>query len=77
MQDQSRKPIWWKAILGFVLILAELNNIFHPAPNLLKADDAAQQAGMDFAMIAIIGAGIWLLYSAFKPTWRKTPGTRD
>jgi hypothetical protein len=72
MLHQSQKPVWWKVILGLVLILVEINNHTHPAPNLLKANNLGEQAGMNVAMVAIIAVGCWLVYSGAKPLWRKT-----
>ena len=72
MLPQTQKPVWWKVILGLVLIFVEINNRIHPSSNLLKADNVGQQVGMDVAMFAIIAVGCWLVYSGAKPVWRKT-----
>jgi len=71
MVNESQKPVWWKVILGLVLIFVEIHSHFYPAPNLLKADNPAQQTGMNIAMVLIIAAGCWLVYSGAKPVWRK------
>jgi hypothetical protein len=71
MPPQSQKPVWWKIIVGSLIILVEINARVNPAPNSLKANNAGEQAGMNFAMIAIIALGLWLIYSGVKPTWRK------
>lgn len=73
MSMQSPKPIWWKVILGLVLVYTEIHNHASPAPNLLRADNAAEQVGMNVAMIVIILVGCWLIYSGVRPLWRKTP----
>ncbi len=71
MLPQPQKPVWWKVIVGSIIILVEIDSHIHPAPNLLKADNATQQNAMNGAMIAIIIFGLWLIYSRVKPTWRK------
>ena len=72
MLHQPPKPVWWKVILGLVLIFVEINNHMHPASNLLKADNAGEQAGMNVAAVIIIAVGCWLVYSGAKQVWRKT-----
>jgi hypothetical protein len=73
MLTQSQKPVWWKIILGLVVVYIEIHNWVSPAPNLLKASNPAQQVGMDIAMVAIIAVGCWLIYSGAKPALRKIP----
>jgi hypothetical protein len=45
MPDQLAKPVWWRTILGFLLIFIEVHSRIHPAPNLLKAIIPANKAG--------------------------------
>jgi hypothetical protein len=73
MTTQVQKPIWWKVILGAILLTSNINNRINPAPNLLKADNAAQQFGMNLVSFAFLGLALWLLYSGSKPLWRKNP----
>ena len=72
MTNQSQKPVWWKVILGLLLIYVQIHSHFYPAPNLLKADNPAQQTGMNIVMGLIIAVGCWLVYSGTKPVWRNT-----
>ena len=72
MPHQSQKPVWWKVILGLVLVYVEIHSHVSPAPNFLRATNQAQQTGMDIMMVAIIVVGCWLVYSGAKPLWRKT-----
>jgi len=72
MPPQLQKPIWWKVIVGLLLIFIEVNNRIHPAANLLKADNQGEQVGMNIAMVAVIALGCWLVYSGVKLMWRKT-----
>ncbi len=72
MQPQPEKPIWWRIIVGSLLVIIELKNHIAPAPNLLKASNEAQQTGMYVAMVVLIFLGCWLIYSGAKPVWRKS-----
>ena len=72
MPIQPEKPVWWKIILGVVLLLIEFKNHVFPSAGLLKASNAGEQVGMYIAMIAIIALGCWLVYSGIKPSLRKT-----
>jgi uncharacterized membrane protein YecN with MAPEG domain len=72
MFSQAQKPVWWKVIVGLLLIFVEINSRIHPAPNLLKADSPGEQIGMDVTMVALIAVGCWLVYSGARPLWRKT-----
>jgi hypothetical protein len=71
VSPESPKRVWWKIALGAGLIIVEINSQVNPAPNLLKANNATEQAGMYFAMTAIIVLGVWLIYSGYKPRLRK------
>ena len=71
-QVTQPKPIWWKVIVGSLLLFTQINNRINPAPNLLKASNADQQLGMD-AMAVMLGLlAIWLILSGARPVWRKT-----
>ena len=60
MPIQPEKPVWWKIIIGVVLILIEVKNHLFPSADLLKANNAGEQVGMYIAMVAIIALGCWL-----------------
>jgi uncharacterized membrane protein YecN with MAPEG domain len=72
MFSQTQKPVWWKVMVGLLLIFVEIDSRIHPAPNLLKADNPGEQIGMDATMVAIVAVGCWLVYSGARPLWRKT-----
>ena len=71
MQPQAEKPIWWRIVVGSLLVIIEVKNHIAPAPNLLKASNEGEQVGMYVGMVAIIVLGCWLIYSGTKPVWRK------
>jgi hypothetical protein len=71
MQPQTEKPIWWRIVVGSLLVIIEVKNHIAPAPNLLIASNVGQQAAMYGVMVAIIVLGCWLIYSGAKPVWRK------
>jgi hypothetical protein len=52
MPSQAQKPIWWKIIVGMLLIFVEVRNHVHPSANLLKANNQAEQTGMYVTMVA-------------------------
>lgn len=72
MPTQPQQPVWWKVIVGALLILVEVKNHAFPSANLLKANNEGEQLGMYIAMAVLIGLGCWLVYSGIKPIWRKT-----
>lgn len=65
------KPIWWRVILGGFLIFTSINNRLNPAPNLLKASNATQQAAMNVTAVVVAIVAIWLVISGVRPVWRK------
>ena len=68
---RPQTPVWWKLVIGCLLLFTQINNRINPAPNLLKASNADQQRGMD-AMAVILGVlAIWLIISGVRPIWRK------
>ena len=71
MQPQAEKPIWWRIVVGSLLVIIEVKNHIAPAPNLLKASNEGEQVGMYVVMVALIVLGCWLIYSGAKPVWRK------
>lgn len=71
MLTKPQKPIWWRVIVGLMLIFIEVKNYIHPAANLLKANSPGEQAAMNGTMVALIVLGCWLVYSGVKPVWRK------
>lgn len=65
------KPIWWKVIVGSVLLFATIDNHVNPTPNLLKASNAGERAAMNATAIAMAVLAIWLVVSGVRPVWRK------
>src|SRR5262249_58948781 len=57
---------WWKILLGVLLIAVELKNQIAPSPDLLKADNEAQQAGMWVAAVVIYGVGLGLIVAGVR-----------
>jgi hypothetical protein len=73
MSDQLPKPVWWKVILGLVIIYVAVDSYINPAPNMLRANNQSEEFGMFVGAIVTVTLGIWLVYSGAKPFWRKTP----
>jgi hypothetical protein len=58
---------WGKLLAGAFIAFFALESHFVPSPNALKADNAAQAAGMQGATILMVLAGLALMAFAFKP----------
>ncbi|MFC5860800.1 hypothetical protein ACFPT7_00680 [Acidicapsa dinghuensis] len=59
-------PIWWRLIVGVLLILDVVRVQFFPDPNVpeyLKPDNATQRMGMEVSYVLIAALGVWLVYS--------------
>jgi hypothetical protein len=71
---QPQKPVWWKIIVGLLLVYAEVAQYFpgELASSLLRAPHSFQQIGMNAVMVILIAVGCWLVYSGIKPARRKT-----
>ena len=54
MPTQPQEPVWWKVIVGALLILVEVKNHAFPSANLLKANNEGEQLGMYTAMALLI-----------------------
>jgi hypothetical protein len=72
MPIPSGKPIWWRVIVGALLIVIQVQNQFFPAPNLLKASNPTQQQAMYATAAFLFFLGCWLLYTGAKSVWRKS-----
>jgi hypothetical protein len=64
---------WWKIFLGALLIAIELKNQIAPAPNLLKADNDAQQIGMWIGAILVYCVGLWLIVAGVRARYLPIP----
>lgn len=68
---KPQKPVWWRLIVGALLLYIEINNHLNPAPNLLKASNADQQVGMNAMAIILVAIAIWLIVTGIRPIWRR------
>jgi hypothetical protein len=41
------QKVWWRVIVGSLLLFTTIENVVNPAPNLLKACSPNEQLGMD------------------------------
>jgi hypothetical protein len=57
--------IWWRVAVGTFVIERALRTHFAPTPDMLKAKNASQAAGMNFAFLIMVLCGFCLLVSAF------------
>jgi hypothetical protein len=58
---------WGRLLAGVWLVFWALHSHFHPAPGSLKADNAAQAAGMLTATVVFVCIGVALIGSSFQP----------
>ena len=72
-RGNADKPVFWKILVGMVMVLINLQNMIAPSPNLLKAETAAEQTVMHVAYFGMIGLGCWLLYSGLKAPLEQEP----
>jgi len=66
------KPVWWKVVVGSVLILAELGNMaaLLQYPPVGNRDEIL---GMEAMGVIILLVGVWLIYSGVTPLRGKKP----
>ena len=64
---RKSKFSWGKLLAGAFIAYFALESHFVPSPNALKADNAAQAAGMQGATILMVLSGLALMAFAFKP----------
>jgi hypothetical protein len=62
----SQKFIWWKVVLGFVLIYVEIKQLLLPGARALQPDNATQAASMLFVECMLLLLGLWLVFSGLK-----------
>ena len=67
----TQKPIWWRAILGSLLVLAEIGSIFGGGQ--LLTGNRGEVAGMMAEKIALILVGAWFIHTGTKPLRAKNP----
>ena len=62
---------WGRVYLGALLIFSQIENYFHPAPNLLKPSNEAQAAGMTTVAVASTLLGAWLVVSGVMSRFKR------
>jgi hypothetical protein len=62
----SQKFIWWKVVLGFVLISVEIKQLLLPGTRALHPDNATQAASMLVVECMLLLLGLWLVFSGLK-----------
>jgi len=59
------KPVWWKVIVGGLLVLSEIGSICGRARALTGNRDQVQ--GMQAMEVILLLLGCWLIYSGTQP----------
>jgi len=57
---------WGRVYLGALLIFINVENHFHPAPNLLKPSNETQALAMNATAVALALLGAWLVVSGIR-----------
>jgi hypothetical protein len=67
-----KKPVWWKVIVGGILMVSETLAIMNRrAPSPSANQDQVQ--GMEAMQVILVIVGIWLIWSGTKPLREKPP----
>ena len=69
--DRNKKVRWGRVYLGAVLIFIQVENRFHPAPNLLKPSSKTEATTMNALAIAVAFLGGWLVLSGILPRFKQ------
>jgi len=59
-------PVWWKVIIGTLLVYTEAKHLFFPGTRALQPSNPSQAAGMLVAEYALVLLGAWLIFSGIR-----------
>lgn len=59
-------PVWWKIIVGAVLVYIEVKQIVYPGTRALRPSNPTQAASMLFVECALILLGAWLFFLVYE-----------
>ena len=62
----NKKIIWWKIIVGALLVYIELKHFLFPAARALQPDNSTQAVTMVVVEFALLLLGAWLIFSGAK-----------
>jgi hypothetical protein len=71
MALDPKKFVWWKIILGLVLICIRFYMHYSPPLDPSKAENTGQQIGMGVAEGVLWVIGCALVYVGVKPNWNE------
>jgi hypothetical protein len=63
------KPVWWKVIVGILIVLTEGMAILNRQPIAASAN-RDQVEGMNAMQVVLVVVGLWLIWSGTKPLRR-------
>jgi hypothetical protein len=62
--------VWWKIVLGAVLILVETKQLFNPGSRALQPSNATQATSMLTVECAVLLLGAWLIFSGLRAKYK-------
>jgi len=62
----NKKLIWWKIIIGALLVYIELKHLLFPAARAFQPESSREAAIMMLVEFALLLFGAWLIFSGGK-----------
>ena len=63
---EAKGPVWWKLVLGFLLVSVETKQILFPGTRALQPSNGTQAASMLFVECSLMLLGLWLIFSGIR-----------
>jgi drug/metabolite transporter (DMT)-like permease len=70
-RDVTSKVVWWRVVLGVMLIAMQALSHVAPSPDRFLPANAAQASGAVIANVFVIVLGLWLIASGIRPKARQ------
>lgn len=67
------KPIWWRIVLGSLLIYLETKQLLFPGARALQPSNSTQATTMLVVEGTLLLVGLWLVISGIKAKDKKPP----
>jgi hypothetical protein len=62
----NKGPVWWKIIIGFLLVSVEAKQLLSPGTRALQPSNGTQAVSMLFVECALMLLGLWLIFSGIR-----------
>lgn len=63
----TKRMVWWKIVVGAVLVLVSTRSLLYPGSRTLQPDNETQAGAMLFVDLVFLFLGVWLIYRGMKP----------